>query len=156
MGFGGVFLHSRTGLETEYLSDEWMDITNYCAELLKQENMSAWLYDEDRWPSGTCSGSVTRDPHYRLKFMGMKMFPAEKFDMADFGQEFLAAFAVDLCGTPWCDLPGDIDPHAGMELAGYKKYSEQKISRKVGSPQYSISKRVPARKCTMDSLIWIH
>lgn len=29
MGFGGVFLHSRTGLETEYLSDEWMDITNY-------------------------------------------------------------------------------------------------------------------------------
>lgn len=121
MGFGGVFLHSRTGLETEYLSDEWMDITNYCAELLKQENMSAWLYDEDRWPSGTCSGSVTRDPHYRLKFMGMKMFPAEKFDMADFGQEFLAAFAVDLCGTPWRDLPGDIDPHAGMELAGYKK-----------------------------------
>ena len=121
MGFGGAFLHSRTGLETEYLSEEWMDLTRYCAKLLSENNMSAWLYDEDRWPSGTCSGKVTRDPHYRLKFMGMKLMPPQKFCMKDYGQEFLAAYALNLQGTPWPDLPDNIDPHAGMELSAYKK-----------------------------------
>jgi len=30
MGMGGVFFHSRTGLATEYLGQEWMDLTNAC------------------------------------------------------------------------------------------------------------------------------
>ena len=32
MGFGGFFMHSRTGLETEYLGQEWFDLTNQCAD----------------------------------------------------------------------------------------------------------------------------
>ena len=28
MGFGGFFMHSRTGLATEYLGDEWFALTN--------------------------------------------------------------------------------------------------------------------------------
>ncbi len=28
MGFGGFFMHSRTGLETEYLGDEWFELIN--------------------------------------------------------------------------------------------------------------------------------
>ena len=31
MGFGGYFMHSRTGLKTEYLGEKWFDLTNACA-----------------------------------------------------------------------------------------------------------------------------
>ena len=30
----------------------------------KEEKMFAWLYDEDRWPSGAAGGLVTKDPAY--------------------------------------------------------------------------------------------
>ena len=54
MGFGGFFMHSRTGLRTEYLGEEWFECVRACALKAKEFGMEAWLYDEDRWPSGTC------------------------------------------------------------------------------------------------------
>ena len=48
MGFGGYFMHSRTGLETEYLGEEWFDLTNSCADYGRKAGMESWLYDEDR------------------------------------------------------------------------------------------------------------
>lgn len=54
MGFGGAFLHSRTGLETEYLCDEWMDLMDCCKNVLLENGMYVYLYDEDRYPSGIC------------------------------------------------------------------------------------------------------
>ncbi|MCR5694450.1 MAG: hypothetical protein K6G89_05700 [Clostridia bacterium] len=67
MGFGGYFMHSRAGLITEYLGDEWFDLCNKVAEYGKETGMEPWLYDEDRWPSGCAGGIVTRDPKYRMK-----------------------------------------------------------------------------------------
>src|SRR6266498_3726363 len=52
MGMGGFHIHARTGLATEYLGNEFMDMVRACVEKAKQEQMLAWLYDEDRWPSG--------------------------------------------------------------------------------------------------------
>ena len=60
MGFGGFHMHVRTGMDTEYLSDEFMDYIASCVKKAEQEDMLSWLYDEDRWPSGTCGGKVTR------------------------------------------------------------------------------------------------
>ena len=31
--------------------------------------MLAWLYDEDRWPSGAAGGIVTKDRNYRQRFI---------------------------------------------------------------------------------------
>ena len=31
--------------------------------------MKAWLYDEDRWPSGAAGGIVTRDKRYRMRYL---------------------------------------------------------------------------------------
>ena len=31
-GYGGFFMHSRVGLITPYLSDEWMDCIRLCAK----------------------------------------------------------------------------------------------------------------------------
>lgn len=69
MGFGGAFLHSRTGLQTEYMSEEWLDLIDYAVEEFKKQGMDAYLYDEDRWPSGTCGGLVTKIKEYRAKSM---------------------------------------------------------------------------------------
>ena len=52
MGFGGFHMHSRFGMATPYLSDEFMKLVRACTDKAKDENMLAWLYDEDKWPSG--------------------------------------------------------------------------------------------------------
>ena len=67
MGLGGYFMHSRAGLITEYLGDEWFDLINEVADAAEADGMEAWLYDEDRWPSGSAGGKVTVDPQYRMK-----------------------------------------------------------------------------------------
>lgn len=58
-GLGGFFMHSRDGLETPYLGAQWNHCIQVCVAEAKRLGMHAWLYDEDRFPSGTCSGTVT-------------------------------------------------------------------------------------------------
>lgn len=59
-GIGGFFIHSRIGLETEYLGKEWMKCVKKVVEKAKEIGMNAWLYDEDRWPSGFAGGLVAK------------------------------------------------------------------------------------------------
>lgn len=66
-GWGSFFMHSRVGLCTPYLSDEWMELCNVCAEEAEKYGMYAWLYDEDKWPSGFGGGIVPIKPEYRAK-----------------------------------------------------------------------------------------
>ena len=69
MGFGGGHMHVRTGMATTYLSDEYMDLIRGCVDKFKEEGMLAWLYDEDRWPSGAAGGYVTKNPEFRSRYM---------------------------------------------------------------------------------------
>ncbi len=69
MGFGGFHMHVRTGMSTKYLSDEFMDYIESCVEKAKDENMYAYLYDEDRWPSGAAGGYVTKDRKYSARYL---------------------------------------------------------------------------------------
>ncbi len=64
MGFGGFFMHSRAGLRTEYLGNEWMDMVETAVDEAEKLGMEAWLYDEDRWPSGSAGGLVTEDSRF--------------------------------------------------------------------------------------------
>ena len=95
MGFGGYFMHSRTGLVTEYLGEEWFELINACADEGEKLGMEAWLYDEDRWPSGTAGGMVTEEPKYRLKFIYLQTMPASEFV---WDENILAAFSCKLDG----------------------------------------------------------
>ena len=61
MGFGGAHMHVRTGLDVPYLGDRFMELIKACVRKAKNEGMLAWLYDEDRWPSGAAGGLVTKD-----------------------------------------------------------------------------------------------
>ena len=86
MGFGGFFMHSRTGLVTEYLGEEWFRLIRRCAEYGAAQGMEAWLYDEDRWPSGTCGGTVTFAKENRLRFF------------SEYGSDEEAAACEDVVG----------------------------------------------------------
>ena len=67
MGFGGAFMHSRVGLGTPYLGTEWFERISACIDEAGKYNMFAWLYDEDRWPSGAAGGIVTKNREYRAR-----------------------------------------------------------------------------------------
>ena len=69
MGFGGAHMHVRTGMATPYLSDEHMDLISACVDKCREEQMLAWLYDEDRWPSGAAGGIVTKEEKYRARYL---------------------------------------------------------------------------------------
>ena len=76
MGMGGFHIHVRTGLDIPYLSEEYMEHVHFCMEEARRRGMLVWLYDEDRWPSGTAGGSVTRDrPEYARKTLLMTTTP---------------------------------------------------------------------------------
>ncbi|MCJ7544739.1 MAG: hypothetical protein MUP47_09300 [Phycisphaerae bacterium] len=94
MGMGGFFMHSRVGLVTPYLSEEWMDCVAACVDEAEKLDMKAWLYDEDRWPSGAAGGLVTKNPAYRERELEMLTFDRA----ADFRwrRGYLAAFVATL------------------------------------------------------------
>lgn len=67
MGFGGFHVHPRTGLQTAYMSEEYLRLVKLADETAKQQGMLCWLYDEDRYPSGAAGGLVTADPAMRSR-----------------------------------------------------------------------------------------
>ncbi len=69
MGMGGAHIHPRTGLDTPYLSDEFMALVKRAVAAGKENGMLTWLYDEDRWPSGYGGGLVTSDHAYRNRYL---------------------------------------------------------------------------------------
>lgn len=93
MGMGGFFMHSRTGLITEYLGEQWFELINVCADEAEKLGLEAWLYDEDRWPSGTAGGLVTRNPQFRSKFVRLETRKGAEFLWSD---EIIAAFSCEL------------------------------------------------------------
>ncbi len=58
-GIGGFFMHSRGGLETPFLSEEWFEACDAAIDEARKLGMLAWAYDEDRWPSGAAGGIST-------------------------------------------------------------------------------------------------
>lgn len=62
IGFGGFFMHSRQGLVTPYLQEEWMQAVEAAVDEAETLDMDAWLYDEDRYPSGP-AGGLTLEPN---------------------------------------------------------------------------------------------
>jgi len=75
-GFGGGFFHSRVGLATPYLSDEWFEAFGASVQQGRENGFLTWMYDEDLWPSGFAGGLVLdRDPEYAERYL--RLAPAE-------------------------------------------------------------------------------
>lgn len=69
-GIGGFFMHARGGLQTEYLSSDWMECVAACLDEAGKQGMNAWLYDENGWPSGFGGGLVNgMGEQYQQKYL---------------------------------------------------------------------------------------
>jgi len=112
MGMGGFFMHSRTGLITEYLGEKWFRLINSCADEAEKLGMEAWLYDEDRWPSGSAGGEVTRNPEFRKKLLCLDVFRPDEFRMKD---SYLAVFACTLKNETECYDVIPVSPGCSFE-----------------------------------------
>ena len=92
MGLGGFFMHARVGLDTPYLSKDWFACIEACVDEAGRQGMLAWLYDEDRWPSGAAGGLVTKDPRWRRRSLMMREIASPRELKWDDG--VVAAFTV--------------------------------------------------------------
>jgi len=108
MGLGGFHMHCRPGMSTEYLSNDFMELVKACNEKAKENEMLAWLYDEDKWPSGYAGGYVTKDDKFRQRYILITCNPDFK---PNEGSEYIAGFDVVLddnkCLSSYKKLEGD-------------------------------------------------
>lgn len=68
-GVGMPMIHSRFGREIDYMGKLWMQLVKSSLAYSKNTGQRVWLYDEDNWPSGTCSKSVTKEERFREHFL---------------------------------------------------------------------------------------
>lgn len=83
MGLGGGILHSRTGMSLPYLKEAFMDRIDYAVQTAKNHDLRAWLYDEDRWPSGYGGGYITCQEKYRARMLIFSPEPLGDVEKAD-------------------------------------------------------------------------
>jgi len=57
-GFGGVFVHPRPGLMTEYLGEEWFRLWRRSVQEGKRLGLIINIYDENSYPAGSAGGHV--------------------------------------------------------------------------------------------------
>ena len=85
---GGFIMHARIGLKTEYLSEEWFSLVETCLDEAKKLGMSAWIYDENGWPSGFVDGRLLEREDFRAPYLSCET--KEQFDesaLAVFGRK---------------------------------------------------------------------
>ena len=72
-GYSDFVVYARSGLEYEYMGEEWLTLVGQYLKHAQRLGMSIWLYDEFNWPSGSCRGQVFEDGHddFRMTFFGV-------------------------------------------------------------------------------------
>jgi hypothetical protein len=112
-GWGGFFMHSRVGLRTPYMGSRWMTCIRACVDAARERDLDAWLYDEDKWPSGFAGGlSVAANPIYRDQYLVCKVdnrpaLLAER--IATFAAREVAGQLTDVRPDDAPDLADDTD-----------------------------------------------
>ncbi|OHB55769.1 MAG: hypothetical protein A2Y07_10600 [Planctomycetes bacterium GWF2_50_10] len=111
-GMGGFFMHSRYGLKTEYLGSEWFSAIEACIEKARELGMKAYLYDEDRWPSGDAGGIITREkPEFRTHLISAEKIQ-NPMDESKCRGSRLAVFSI------WLDQKGSMQSYQKTESRG--------------------------------------
>lgn len=131
MGFGGFYMHPRTGLDTEYLGTEFMNTVQTCVEKAESLGMYACLYDEDRYSSGFAGGLVTINPKYRQRKLLFTQQPKETETSREKAEAEGGRYLVAIY---------DIVLNRNMELVSYHMVRENEPCR--GEKWYAYSEVV--------------
>jgi hypothetical protein len=118
MGMGGYFMHSRTGLQTRYLGREWFDCINACTDAGQALGLESWLYDEDRWPSGSAGGLATKELRHRMKYLRLTVHENGEAGAWPSAEHFVAAFSAKVRGL-------DLGPYRRVEHGARAAAGEQ-------------------------------
>lgn len=62
-GIDGAFMHARAGIDkgaTPYFSEGWWNAVDVTVDFATKNNFNAYLYDEDKWPSGSAGGRTLK------------------------------------------------------------------------------------------------
>ena len=91
-----VVLHPRTGLQINYLSDEFWKKMDFIIKKCDAMGIKVILYDEYNWPSGPMGGKLFREhPEFKQTFLNYKIISKEKRVALDIEGEYLTAFEVN-------------------------------------------------------------
>ena len=117
VGLSGGFFHSRAGLTTEYMGDDWFASIEAALKVAKEKDGYLWLYDEDLWPSGNAGGQVAgKKDEYRSATLVPEFVPAGREAGPDGEDEPKAAAGEEETtseGEPESDAPALIESRAG-------------------------------------------
>ena len=111
-GFGGVFVHPRLGLVTEYLSDEWYDLFRHTLEKGKELGMYTWIYDENSYPSGFAGGHVPAQmPESYNQGVGLQLRKFEQ--LPDTASRYF--ICMKKTGDRFVDITSNLQAEAGKQ-----------------------------------------
>ena len=81
VGIDQYLIYARSGLEYEYLGEDWLRMCQWFCQHARRLDMSIWLYDEYNWPSGSCKGRVPAEhPDFESRQYAVYKRPAGTFD----------------------------------------------------------------------------
>ncbi|QMV43982.1 glycosyl hydrolase family 2 protein [Cohnella cholangitidis] len=133
-GYGGAYLHSRTGLLTEYMGQDWWGVMDAGVEACRELGLEAWFYDEDKWPSGFAGGAVPKmNSDFRAKSLRRldksEPIPDNCEMLSEDEQYFYVCCTEDMGdpwfnGTSWVDLLNPDMVQAFIDCS-YKPYAER-------------------------------
>jgi len=70
-GVYGAFMHARAGInldQTPYFSEGWWRAIRASVQHAAKVGFAAWIYDEDKWPSGAAGGrTIKRNPKRNVR-----------------------------------------------------------------------------------------
>ena len=153
-GMGGAFLHSRIGLLTPYLSDEWFHFMDAGLKACQELGIDAWYYDEDKWPSGFAGGIVPLQnsdfqartlvrilKNQQVKGPDTVLFEDDKYKYVSHVNPLGQAW---FNGTSWVDLmnPGMVQAFIDCSYTPYvERYARQKHSIGIFTDEPQLSPR---------------
>ena len=132
-GFGGLFVHPRPGMITEYLSDDWFKMYEYTVKRGKELGLEVWIYDENSYPSGFAGGHVPHEmPESYNQGQGLRL---EKVEMLP---EKSDAYFICLVkeGEKWKDITSSYNEYKGKN-GDYYLYSKTYYGRSSWHGGYS-------------------
>ena len=114
-GVYGAFMHARAGIdysETPYFSDGWWEAMDTTMAYAARKNFEAWMYDEDKWPSGSAGGrTIAVNPEeYTKKVLRYTVEEQKEGDTYTINkQNKVKVFAVKMTGKKTFDLQSKVD-----------------------------------------------
>jgi len=81
VGIDQYLIYPRSGLELEYMGEEWLQVCEWFCKHAKRLDMKIWLYDEYNWPSGSCKNRVpAENPDFQSRHYAVYKNPDGTFE----------------------------------------------------------------------------